>query len=72
MAWALIGLCETEDREKFHKYLESKNAPLPPISPQRMSVDKETIFDYFFNDADKSWKAWEAEKWNPPRKIAFS
>jgi len=33
MSWALVGLCETEEREKFHKYLESKNAPLPPISP---------------------------------------
>lgn len=36
MAWAFAGLCETEEREKFHKYLESKNAPLPQIPPNRM------------------------------------
>lgn len=32
MAWAIGGLFETEEREKFHKYLDSKNAPLPSIS----------------------------------------
>lgn len=30
LTWALAGLFENEDREKFHKYLESRNAPLPP------------------------------------------
>lgn len=29
MAWALGGLFETEEREKFHKYMETKGAPLP-------------------------------------------
>jgi dynein heavy chain len=28
-AWAMAGLFENEDREKFHKFLESRNAPLP-------------------------------------------
>jgi hypothetical protein len=37
---------ETEDREKFHAFLASKNAPLPQISASRMTVDKETIYDY--------------------------
>jgi len=32
MAWAIGGLFETEEREKFHKFLESRNAPMPPIS----------------------------------------
>jgi hypothetical protein len=27
------GLFENEDREKFHKFLESRGAPLPDISP---------------------------------------
>jgi hypothetical protein len=47
LAWAIGGLFETEEREKFHKFLESRNAPLPPISAQKMSVDKETVFDYY-------------------------
>jgi dynein heavy chain len=71
IAWGCGGLFETEDREKFQKYLESKNAPLPPISASR-SVDKETIFDYFFDIPSKSWKIWEAEKWVPPKRIQFS
>jgi hypothetical protein len=45
VAWGCAGLFETEDREKFQKFFESKNAPLPPISASK-SVDKETIFDY--------------------------
>lgn len=32
IAWSIGGLFETEEREKFHKYLEQRNAPLPPIS----------------------------------------
>lgn len=72
LTWALGGLFETEDREKFHKLLESRNAPLPVISAQRMSVDKETVFDYYVDEQTKTWKLWEAEVWNPPKKIAFS
>lgn len=72
LTWALGGLFETEDREKFHKLLESKNAPLPAISAQRMSVDKETVFDYYVDEQTKQWKLWEAEVWNPPKRIAFS
>jgi dynein heavy chain len=29
LAWSCGGLFEVEDREKFHKYLESRGAPLP-------------------------------------------
>lgn len=72
LTWALGGLFETEDREKFHKLLESKHAPLPAISAQRMSVDKETVFDYYVDEQTKQWKLWEAEVWNPPKRIAFS
>jgi ABC-type enterochelin transport system permease subunit len=32
LAWSLGGLFETEEREKLHKFLESRNAPLPSIS----------------------------------------
>ncbi len=71
-AWAIGGLFETEDREKFHKFLESRNAPLPNISAQKMSVDKETVFDYYVDPATKSWKLWEAETWTPPKRLAFS
>lgn len=71
IAWGCAGLFENEDREKFQKFLESKNAPLPPISASK-SVDKETIFDYFFDIPTKSWKIWEAEKWVPPKRIQFS
>ena len=35
VAWAIGGLFETEEREKFHKFLEQRNAPLPAISAQR-------------------------------------
>jgi len=70
--WAMAGLFEQEDREKFHKFLESRNAPLPPISQQKMTVEKETIFDYYVDDGTKQWKLWEAEHWLPPKRIAFS
>jgi len=51
--------------------LESKNAPLPAISASK-SVDKETVFDFQFDVASKSWKLWEAEQWVPPKRIQFS
>lgn len=35
-AWSCAGMYENEDREKFHKYLEARNAPLPSISAQKM------------------------------------
>jgi dynein heavy chain len=72
LTWSLAGLFENEDREKFHKYLESRNAPLPPISAQRTAVDKETIFDYYVDEDTKQWKLWEAESWQPPKRIKFS
>lgn len=72
MAWAIGGLFETEEREKFHKYLESKNAPLPSISAQKMAVDKETVYDYYVDPSNKQWKVWEAEQWQVPKRLAFS
>jgi hypothetical protein len=52
---------ETEDREKFHSLLASKNAPLPQISASRMAVDKETVYDYKVDPTTKTWILWEAE-----------
>lgn len=72
LCWSHGGLLEQDDREKFHKYLESRQAPLPPISAQKMSVDKESIFDYYVDEKTKEWRLWEAEQWVPPKKIAFS
>jgi len=37
-----------------------------------MSVDKESIFDYYVDETTKEWRLWEAEAWVPPKKIAFS
>ena len=71
-SWALGGLFESEEREKFHKYMESRQAPLPQISAQKMSVDKETVFDYYIDPNTRNWKLWEAEQWQPPRRLAFS
>jgi dynein heavy chain len=72
MAWAIGGLFETEEREKFHKFLESRNAPMPQISAQKMSVDKETVFEYYVDPNTKSWRIWEAEQWQTPKRLAFS
>lgn len=66
------GLFEAEDREKFHKFLESRNAPLPSISPQKAAQEKETVYDYYVEKETKQWKLWEAESWTAPKKIAFS
>ena len=74
LSWSLAGLCEQEDREKFHKWLESRNAPLPAIKQQQMATEKETIFDYFVeeNDGTRQWKLWEPEAWTAPKKMNFS
>jgi dynein heavy chain len=37
-----------------------------------MSVDKETVFDYYVDASSKQWKPWEAEQWVPPRRLLFS
>jgi dynein heavy chain len=71
-AWALGGLLENEEREKFHKYLEGLGAPLPQISGQKMSIDKETVFDYYVNENTRDWSIWEADEWKPPKRIKFS
>ena len=39
MIWSIGGVYEQEEREKFHKFLESLKAPLPKISSQKMAVD---------------------------------
>jgi dynein heavy chain len=72
LSWSCAGLFETEDREKFHKYLESRNAPLPQSNQNRSSVEKETIFDFQIDVKGKSWKIWEVEPWVPPKRIVFS
>jgi dynein heavy chain len=72
LAWSCAGLMEQDDREKFHKYLDSRNAPLPNISSKQVSMDKETIFDYFFDKSSKQWKIWEPESWTAPKRIIFS
>jgi hypothetical protein len=51
MVWSFGGLFEQDDREKFHKFLDSKGAPLPPISPQKLQVERETVFDYFVHES---------------------
>lgn len=72
-AWSMGGLFEGEERQKFHKdFLEKINAPLPHITAQRQTVDKETIFDYFVNPQTKEWELWAAETWVPPKRIIFS
>lgn len=72
IAWGCGGLFETEEREKFHRFLESKNAPLPIAQGGSKSIDKETIYDYKFDIDTNQWKLWEAEPWVPPRRIQFS
>jgi hypothetical protein len=53
MSWSVGGLFEGEDREKYQKWIETRNAPLPPIQSNKASVDKETVFDYFVNESTK-------------------
>ena len=72
LAWAIGGLLETEEREKFHKYLEGLGAPLPKISGQKMSVDKETVYDYYVKEDSRDWCLWEADHWDPPKRFQFS
>lgn len=73
MSWALGGLFETEDRIKFHKeILEKANAPLPAISAQKANIDKETVFDYWVDPQTKQWTLWQAEEWNPPKRLVYS
>jgi dynein heavy chain len=72
LAWSIAGLFEADEREKFHKWLEARNAPLPAIQTAKISAEKETIFDYFLDENDKSWKLWEPVKWDAPKKIKFS
>jgi len=52
--------------------METVGGPLPPINTQKMSVDKETVFDFYVDPNAKAWKLWEAEQWVPPKRLAFS
>jgi dynein heavy chain len=75
LAWSVAGLCEQEDREKFHKWLESRGAPLPSIPKQQISSEKETIFDYWLDQGDGTsveWQSWKATDWTAPKKMVFS
>ena len=74
MSWSIAGLFENEDREKFHRDFLEKRSPqmLPQISAQKMTVDKETIFDYYVDPVNKSWVLWQAESWETPKKLSFS
>lgn len=58
MAWGIGGLFEQADREKFHKVLQDSNVPLPEISYNKVSVEKETIFDYYVCEKSVEWKLW--------------
>ena len=53
MSWSVGGLFEGEDREKYQKWIDTRNAQLPPIQSNKASVDKETVFDYFVNESTK-------------------
>ena len=72
-AWAIGGLLEANDRQKFHKeVLERVNASLPQISAQRANFDKETIYDYYINPKTRNWDNWKPAEWKPPRILVFS
>jgi len=45
IAWAVGGVYEFHDRQIVHEFLYTKGAKIPAKN------DKETIFDYFLNDA---------------------
>lgn len=70
--WAIGGLFENEEREKFHKLIETIGGPMPAISAAKMGMEKETLYDYFFNIETMDWKIWEGENWQPPKRMAFS
>ena len=72
LAWSCAGLMEQDEREKFHKYLEGRNAPLPAVSTSKVSIDKETVFDFSYDGKVADWKVWSPEKWTPPKRIMFS
>ena len=72
LCWSIGGLYEQEEREKFHKFLDSLKAPLPAITPQKMAVDHETAFEYYIDPNTKEWKLWEPEKWQQPKRMNFA
>lgn len=72
LTWALGGLFEQEDRNKFHSVLKDAGAPLPEIVLDGLKSEKETIFDYYICEKTLTWKLWQTKKWDPPKKIVFS
>ena len=71
-AWAIAGLYEASERQKFHKeVLERVNAALPNISAQR-AFEKETVFDYYINPKTRNWENWKPIEWEPPKRMVFS
>jgi len=71
-AWALGGLYEKEDRQKFHKeVLERVGAALPQIK-QSANMEKETIFDYCVDYKTRAWTNWKPSEWKVPKKLIFS
>lgn len=71
-AWSMAGLCEVKDRQLFHKeILDYFKAPLPNISISKTG-EQETVFDYYFNKDKRDWEPWAAQKWDQPKKLAFS
>ena len=52
LAWSCAGLMEQDEREKYHKYLESRGAPLPQVQTSKVSIDKETFEVKLFKGDD--------------------
>ena len=73
--WAIAGLLEPEEREKFHIFLEDLRAPLPQIPFHKRSGEKETVYEHTLKDiGPKSilWENWDPEKWVRPKNLSFS
>lgn len=64
IAWAVGGTYEVLNRTRFHEFLLSKNAPMPP-----KSKENETIFDYYVSSESLDWKLCIPEIWVPPKEI---
>ena len=70
--WTIGGLFETEERDRFHKFLESLSALLTSISSQKMRVDKETVFDYYIRPETKNVITIGDWEMGIPKWISFS
>jgi len=73
MCWGICGLFDPEKREQFHKWLEERKAPLPSISaPKMVASERENVFDFLVHKDSSNWKTYDPEKWEKPKKFAFS